>query len=101
MQGTLPHVEHRLPLDMPGCHFLRHSEKERHANTSAIIVATSVENGVELSGNVGAGKRADDYVGSGRTVPSKVVSPPHSMLASPKGRMADGKKTHHSTGFNA
>ncbi len=79
MQGTLPHVEHRLPLDMPGSHFLRHSEKERHANTSAIIVATSVENGVELSGNVGAGKRVDDDVGSGRTVASQVISPPHRM----------------------
>jgi hypothetical protein len=77
MQGTLPHIEHRLPLHMLGSHFLRHSEKERHANTSAIIVATSVENGVELPGSVGAGKRADDDVGSGRTVASHVISPPH------------------------
>lgn len=74
MQGTLPHVEHGLPLDMPSSHFLSYSENERHGNTSAIIVATSVENGVKLPGSVGAGKHAADEVGSGRTVASQVIS---------------------------
>src|SRR2546426_992633 len=84
MQSTLPHIQHRLALEMPSGDFLQCSRLNRdHWHTSTIIAATIVSSGETLR-RADGGKRDADTSG---VCFSRIqeASPPRKISAHPNG----------------